>query len=206
MKNGRVAGLLAVSLLAAPAFGGIVAFTAPNDLSLTGGDPVNLGMTFVVSSNISVDALGFYDIGNLSAAEPVALYNDSGHVLASTTVSPGVDISGYFFDAITPVILLAGHQYVVDALAANGNWAYGGSAPPTSAPGITYVSHQFVYTDVLKFPTFTAGAAATAYYGPNLEFTEILAPEPGTLYGLTVGMASLLFGVRRSAHSRKKRD
>jgi len=195
------------ALGAAQATADTVAFTPSGTVVSAGApdDAVNLGLVFTANTSISVDALGFYD-PPLVEFETVGLYNSSGVLLASTTVSsldPTVD--GYFFASITPVALTAGDQYTVDAEVGNNNWFYGSTAP-NQAADVTYNYHDYAYggsggcctpATGLAFPTLTASAAGGSsgtYYGPNFEFTAAsTVPEPGTLALLVTALALVGF-------------
>jgi hypothetical protein len=82
---------------------------------------------------------------------------------------------------------------VEENTAGNDEWGFGGSGPPITASGITYVTHQYTLGSTsLIYPTGTAGAADTAYYGPNFEFTTEATPEPSSIVLATLGTAFLL--------------
>ena len=139
----KVLGILTIAIalgVAVPAFGDVLAFTAASGLSSTGGTPVNLGMSFTVNDTITVDALGFYDIGpSDNLLTPVAIYTSSGTLLASTNVpSSAGQVDGYLFQSISPITLTAGDSYIVDEFTGNGNWDFGGAGPPSTPASITY--------------------------------------------------------------------
>jgi hypothetical protein len=133
---------------------------------ITGGSAVNLGMVFTPNMNISVDELGFYNVNFFNSPEIVGIYNSIGTLLTSATVTsadPLVD--GYFWANIPTITLSAGQQYTVDTFDPSGVWAYG--VPPVVNSDITYDGQTYDYTSVPAFPTFTAGHAPDAYYGPD---------------------------------------
>src|SRR5579864_168105 len=159
----------------------IVAFTSPGGLitDYSPNVPVNLGLVFTANSTFPVDALGIYYQSFLTAPEQVGLYDSSGNLLASATVTLSDPlVSGYLFHSITPVSLTAGHTYTVDAFVGNNPWAYG-PVPITS--NVTYKYNDYVYGSSLAFPTLTGGTGA-AYYGPNFEIAANTdpVPEPGS--------------------------
>jgi uncharacterized protein (TIGR03437 family) len=139
-------------------------------------------MVFTPNTNFSVAALGIYYDPKLTSSETVALYDQNGNLLTSTTVAlstPVVD--GYLFAGITPIAVQAGSQYTVVAFVGANPWDYGNS--PVVDPRITYNRNTYVYANSLQFPTpaTTVGAAGQAYYGPNF-----LIAEPATANSIQV--------------------
>ena len=183
-----------------PAFGDTIGFTSPGGLG-TATQLANLGNFFTISQPITVTALGFYDLGaGNEVDELVGLFSSdagftSGTLLTSTsvTVEGNTPVDGYFFQSITPIDLAPGTYVVEENTAGNDEWAFGGSGPPITAPGITYDTHQYTLGSAsLIYPTGTAGAADTAYYGPNFEFTAQAIPEPSSLVLACLGTVFLL--------------
>jgi hypothetical protein len=102
-----------------------IAFTAPGGLTTTSTSPANLGVLFTANANFSVVALGIYYDPPLLSPETVGLYDQSGNLLASTTIQlSDTAIAGYLFASIAPVALTAGNQYTVAAFV-------GGNSGPT---------------------------------------------------------------------------
>ena len=157
------------------------------------GIPVVLGNVFTANTNnISVNALGFYQQPNLTGSELVGLYNQSGTLLASVTVLlTDPTASGFFFHNITPVALTAGTQYTVAAQVGNNPWSYGPA--PTTPADVTFNYNDYLYTNVLAFPT-TQHGSGPAYYGTNFEFTT---PEPGFYGALALSLCGLVVGLTR---------
>jgi hypothetical protein len=150
------------------------------------GLPVNLGMVFTVNSNTEATALGFYDIPDLTDSEDVGLYDSSGDLLASVTVSRFSPLTGgYHFLPIAPVALIAGDTYTVDAQVNDNPWQYGTLAP--TPPQITFDNNSYLYSSSLAFPTNTGGSGP-AYFGPNL---IIGAPEPTSWALMLMGFGAL---------------
>jgi hypothetical protein len=180
-----------------------LAFNSPGGITtnFTAGSPVNLGLVFTSNSTLSIDALGIYYQSSLTAPEQVGLYDASGNLLASATVSLSDNLmGGYLFHGIAPVTLTAGNTYTVDAYVGNNPWAYGTAAPITS--GVTFKNSTYLYSGGLAFPTATGGYT---YYGPNLEIVS--NPEPrglGLLVTLIVLGGCLYFRKSRPVSSESR--
>jgi hypothetical protein len=187
------------ALGAANAMADSIAFAPPSTPTDAGepNDAVNLGLVFTADSTFSVDALGIFDQSDLTSSEVVGLYNSSGTLLRSATVTLGDPlVGGYLFQSITPITLTAGSQYTVVAFTGPNDWSYG-STPPTANADVTYNFHDYDYTSSLAFPTTTAGAAGGAtgtYYGPNFEIATGITstPEPSTLMLLAISLLGLV--------------
>jgi hypothetical protein len=190
-------------------FASDAAFIAPGGIS-SGNEipgPVNLGMVFTPNENILVDGLGFYFAIGLGNSEVVALYdNTSQALLASTTVSVlAPSNESYIYSSISPTALMGGHQYVIDEFVSGSLWAYGNA--PSTASGITYDGHTYVYSNQLQFPDSTVDAAGAAYYGPNFTFVASAVPEPGGYTIMISGLVLLVVAARSGlgGFSRKTR-
>jgi len=176
---------------------GFTATTLNSPVDYQGGIPVVLGNVFTADTTFAVDALGFYYnttlLPSATADETVGLYDSTGALLASTTVSIHDSlVDSYVFHGITPVVLLSGHQYTVAAETGNNPWAFGPpSGPPPTSSYITFNYDSYDYTGTLTFPTSTGGSGS-AYYGPNL-----LVAEPGFYGLLAVNLSGLILLARR---------
>jgi hypothetical protein len=177
-------------IASSPVSAGTVAFMAPAGVvtDVQPNNPVNLGLFFTPSTNITVESLGVYYQPQLFTSEQVAVYDATTQaLLTSTTVTLTDPITdGYLFQSITPLALVAGHEYVVNAFTEGNPWAYGNV--PIQASQITYDTHQYIYTGTLAYPIYTVNAAGSAYYGPNFIFTSSV-PEPGSVSMFAIGLA-----------------
>jgi hypothetical protein len=198
MKNRSVASVLLLGLFgvlsATKVKADTVAFTPPVTPTYADepGDPVNLGLVFTADSSFSVDALGIYDLSDLTTSEQVGLYSFTGTLLASATVTlSDPEVSGYLFQSITPVTLTAGDTYTVVENTGNNDWAYYDASPPNTASEITYTASHYAYGGTLEDPT----ATDHIYYGPNFEIeSAVTTPEPAGL-GLAFPALVLLLSV-----------
>ncbi len=185
--------ILAGGFCAPAAKADFLAFTAPTTgLNTTAPDEgsVNLGLVFTPNFTFMVDALGFYDGLGVTGSEEVALYDSTGDLLASTTVTlGGTLVNNYLFQSITPVTLTAGDTYTVDAFVATNGWTFG---PVGTVNGVTFSNDSFLYSSALAFPTNTGGGGPV-YYGPNFEIVGANIPEPGSFSLLLIAAALASF-------------
>jgi hypothetical protein len=87
-----------IAFVTAPLRGGTIALTViPSGAGVYA--PITVGWRFLVNQNISVDGLGVFDYQNdgfVSGSLQVGLWDDSGQLLASTSVSSSDSlISGF---------------------------------------------------------------------------------------------------------------
>jgi hypothetical protein len=199
-KNPRILGALPIILLgalsAAHSNANYLAFTPPGTFTpSTGpaGNPVNLGLFFTVSSTLTVDALGFFDIPNLTVDETVTLYNSSQTALASVDVPLTATLdNGYLMQSIAPIVLTPG-SYVVAAFTGNNPWEFFTST--VTGAGITFNSENYLYSSSPGFPSGGVSQAAGVYYGPTFDVTttQTSTPEPGAWMLVAAGLALLAF-------------
>lgn len=204
-KKLRVLGALPVVLMgalgAANAKANYLAFTPPGTFTPGTGpanDPVNLGLFFTVSTTLTVDALGFFDIPNLTGSETVTLYNSSETSLASVVVPLTATLDdGYLMQNITPIVLTPG-SYVVAAFTGNNPWEYAGST--VAGAGITFNSENYLYSSSPGYPTGGVGSAAGVYYGPTFDVStsQSTVPEPGAWVLTGAGLVLLGFSRRKA--------
>ncbi len=203
-KNLRILGALPVILLGAlgavNASANYLAFSPPSTFSPSTGpadSPVNLGLDFNVSSTLTVDELGFYDIPNLTSGETVTLYNSTGTALTSVFVPLTASLDdGYLMESITPLALTPG-EYTISAFTGNNPWEYYSSITPGAGITLNYVDYD--YDSSPAFPTRGSNTPAGDYYGPTFDVStsQSPVPEPGTLTLLAAGFGVLVLTRRR---------
>ena len=175
----------------------VPAFEVPSGgpgFSGNSGNPVNLGLVFTPAANLSVNDLGFYDTAGVTTGETVTIFDSTGNIVAQAAVpDTGLTTDGYFWQSITPVTLIAGNQYTLDAETGNNPWS--AQSTPVVNPDITYNFHDYDYSSSVAFPQNTAGAAASAYFGPDFSIAAI--PESTPLLACAVTLLPMGWGVLR---------
>ena len=130
-------GLLPAQAQQTPAF---TSFTINATNSFTTIE-LTLGLEFQVNSNITVTSLGFFDVGSdgLLASHEVGLWNSSGTLLGSVTVTPGSTPDGgfYYEDLASQINLTSGNSYRIAAYVYGDGFVYSSSIN-TTHPSITF--------------------------------------------------------------------
>lgn len=163
-----------------------------------------MGYSFTVLRTLQLNALGFYDTfgDGMSTDHSVGLWNSSGSLLRSATVTNASPLNGFFRYASVATLLLAPGTYTLGATTTNGADPVKFAGFITSLTSIPEISSDFQ-------PLFTAGSALTlptddaipgepGFFGPNMDVT-IPAPEldpTGASLPLFAGLA-LLYGAKR---------
>jgi hypothetical protein len=130
---------------------------------------------------------------------------DAIAVGSTPTVGGPLGDSYFLSQAITPVVLLAGHSYMLSGLSTQTEGENGGNPAGVGVPfgsivvdpSLSLNAYYYDYSSVLAYPTTPYG---TAFFGPNFEFTPLAAgaadvPEPTSLIvwsllGLTISGGS----------------
>jgi hypothetical protein len=194
-KIGFLAAVLLVLLALCPwsqveASTAMYSYTSPNFFGNGYYLPQTLGDVFTPSSDITVTNLGVFDYqdNGLGETHAVGIFDKSGALLASTSVSAGTanPLDDHFrYAAIAPLKLTAGQTYTIAALYLTlsdviGYANIGGISanPDIGLPGFSARYALTGATD-LYFPTDTVLASAPFYIGPNFLYTITNSPSIG---------------------------
>lgn len=143
--------------------------------SNTGAD-MTLGWEFQTNANINVTALGFFDLDadGLLASHQVGLWNSSGTLLGSVTVTPSSSPSGgfYYENLTTPINLPSGNTYRIAAHVLGDGFVYGADNIVTD-PSITF-GETYRGFPGFTFPTENDGRI---YLTTNFLFELVALPE-----------------------------
>ena len=156
----------------------------------------SMGYEFTVNQNLTVAALGYYDAGGvnsgLTSGHVVGIYNLSGGLLTSATVTSADPLTGHFrYAAISPISLTAGQSYfVVGVTGTTDDYAWGVNGL-TVDPAITFLDTYYIASSTLAVPTTSN---SDLYLAGSFELSGV--PEPTSLALLGLG-ASILFARRR---------
>jgi hypothetical protein len=194
------ATLVLLSASAARADTAGVSFTSPGT-AFNNGTGYSLGFAFTATGDFAVDALGYFDNNGLAEVHQVGLYNSSGTLLASATVTgSGTQVGFFNYTAISDVDLIAGQSYqVVGTSGVIDPYAFD-PVGFTTASNVTFDNDVYTVGDTLAFGTNSEGV--TGFFGPNFE--EVSAspvPEPSTLALFGTGLLSACGLVRRRLQS-----
>lgn len=165
--------------------------------TLNEGNPYTLGFSFNLSQATTINALGYWSGGNLTSHQ-VGIWNTSGALLASGTVSAADPLQGHYrYDSIAPLLLGAG-DYVIGGQYFNGIFPSNLSGV-TTAPGYTWTGDRQLFGG-FAFPTVDTGGS----YGQNgialvnFSIGGIAAvPEPGTWAMMLLGFGAIGVSLRR---------
>jgi Domain of unknown function (DUF4082)/PEP-CTERM motif len=196
------ATLVLLSASAARADTAGISFTSPGN-SINNGEGFSLGFVFTATSSFAVDSLGYYDNGGLTEVHQVGLYNSSGTLLASATVTgTGTQVGFFNYTAISDVDLIAGQTYqVVGTSGLVDPYAYE-TVGFSTAPNITFDENIYTGGNTLAFGTISVPGISNGWFGPNFEeVSASTVPEPSTLALFGTGLLSACGLVRRRLQS-----
>ncbi len=153
---------------------------------ISAGNNQTLGWTFQPLTDISVTALGAFSyVLQNSGSLKIGLWNSSGTLLASNTVSITGTSGDRVYSSITPVMLLAGQTYFLGDQSASTQYFYvvgpdseqGGYA--SMSPEIQLGLAAYTSNAGFDFPSTTTGSPGDAIVSPNFQFQVV--PEPSAL-------------------------
>lgn len=206
-------GALAAGLLAQPAAAAPAPLAADfSDASyFFSGNFNNVGWSFSVTTDVTVNGLGLFDFGadGLVGPHQVGLWSSGGQLLAQATVDDG---------ATAYASAAAGGQWLFADIAAlqltAGNYVIGASYADDDADPIAAIANGFEIDSRLAYIDSRASDGASfdmpgAYgqvepgiFGPNMRLasaTPTPLSEPGHLLMLPAALAAAAFARRRRA-------
>jgi hypothetical protein len=161
------------------------------------------GFDFTPSSDIVVTALGWYDSGSdgLKNAHPVGIYLTSTQQLLApavtvTTSSPLDAATGFRFESMAPLSLLANIRYTIVGYGEGPDWDFYVTNPSGGVifhPLLAYNGWRTATATGLAFPTQTGNLVQQQFFGANFRFNTVNAvPEPSTLILATSAFAAIV--------------
>jgi hypothetical protein len=168
------------------------------------GDFHNIGWQFTVNAPITVDGLGMFDVNaaGLGEAHQVGLWNNSGTLLAQTTITnastfvSSVSNSGdWLFNSIAPIVLAPG-TYVTSAFYATNADLVMADSTITTIPQISFLAPR-LSAEAFFAEAGVFGSVERGVFGADIRVSDVSVPEPVTLLLLGSGLAGLALTLRR---------
>jgi len=159
----------------------------------------SLGWTFVVNTTITVTSLEYWD-GPITQNHDVGIYDSSGNLLTSATITPSDPLVGsapWREETITPITLTAGQTYVIMGETGTDIYAWD-PASYSTIPQITYGEAAYNLSNTLAFPNIYDDKVVGGF-GPSFNI-----PEP-SFFGYLLAFGAIGLGALGRARMRASR-
>lgn len=160
------------------------------------GVATSVGWAFNAANAFTVDALGFYDVGQdgLVNSHSVGIFDSTGNLLVSTLVDTSSTLlDGFRYAAVSPVELSAGSYTIAATFAVNEAdlWLQNTSTPVMRS-GFTYLGGRGGNSTTLAYPTIPVSGLDPGLFGPN--FSVVPVPELSVI-GARLPLAMVWMGL-----------
>jgi hypothetical protein len=200
-----------------------VSFTGLNASDTFPGGAFSLGFEFSTNSAIDVTALGFFDadlvnptyvgLDDCTGCGEVGIYNSTGTLLVSTTVTTsGTQVGDFIYATVPTTLLAAGQDYFIVAETGNSTYTFDTTGFSVN-PNIDYIQDAYTNGASLAFPTDTDDITAAdggGIFGPNFEETAATSPVPEpasvSLVALALGLVAFCANRKRSLKTTRFQD
>lgn len=200
--------LFTVACIAAHAQTPVFSLTPDPNNTTNVGLGFSLGYVFSTTSDVTVTSLGYFtNGGSLTETHDVGIFDSTGTLLGSTTISnASTSIANFKYESVAPIALKANTEYQLMAQSGyNDVYTYDPTSLTTD-PRVTLGGDRFWFdpndqtgtaSNVLHFGDSTAGVVG--YFGANLILASSPVPEPNAGIMLTAMLVagSATFMARR---------
>ncbi len=207
MNKIKTTGALVAALLLSQALshGAIIEIGDPAPSVLRTNGPYTIGLSFTVSANTTINALGAIDVGgngfDFEAGTQAGLWNAAGTLLRSSTLtnSSTLGADNFRYETVADYTLVAGETYTIAAVAGSGVITfYDDQANPFIAgTNVTFTKNVYASGGTMTFPALDGGGTLGRWATANATY---IVPEPGT-YALLAGAFGLAFVMLRRRHA-----